>query len=612
MSISLGAVIYVALKPVFKIYLILGVGFLLAKYQIVGVEAARSVSNMVVNAILPCLVFNKIVGNIQARDIKEIGTIVLSAVILFALGGVFALMIKFILPVPKKWVWGVIFAGLFPNISDLPIAYVQSMGTGIIFSADNVDKGVAYCCIFLTAQSFMMMNFGMFRLVGLDFRESPTDIENSTSFSDERQNDDQQSTKDSDDSKSIKTGKGKQNENDSALDPRYFNVTSTGRSSSLSDNPIEMSDLHSLSESDLASEDQLDNDRPQLFRKNTSNITEQGTSNGSTGAKKTYSNMSHTTGSTLYRTASLTRDASNTNSLASHSMQANRVRSRRRSQTINDVISEYSVADRVRTGELDLRRPLTLTADIGEENTALANDELESHTSASDDEAFAAPENDTNSMHLVKTATNKSLRKMDTWFQRHNLGQLEYVLINFFRPASLGALLGIICSMIPWVQALFVNTYVHVHNAPDGLPVLNFIMDATEYIGNACVPLGLLLLGGTIARLEVKSIPQGFIFVAIAMATIRLAVIPIIGVLWTNKIFNMNWIESDIAKLVIILTFAMPSATAQIYFTAFFTPMEGPHLQMDCLSVLFVVQYIFLFITLPFVVSYTLKVDLKY
>ncbi|CDO94025.1 unnamed protein product [Kluyveromyces dobzhanskii CBS 2104] len=609
MPISLGAIIYVALKPVFKIYFILGVGFMLAKYQIVGIEAARSISNMVVNAILPCLLFNKIVANIQAKDIKEIGTIVLTAILLFSIGGVLSLAVRVALPVPKQWLWGLMFAGLFPNISDLPIAYVQSMGTGLIFNSEDADKGVAYCCIFLTTQSFLMMNFGMFRLVGLDFRQPLDDTENSLSLSDTGQEENELRSKGVTDLNSSKDRNESESEGEAVLSSETKNLKNRNGGHSTDQNSTELTDLNSIPESDLASENNLEILKPQMFRKGTSYLSEERSTQQRTGSDMASSHSIENTNNYKHRTRSLSQTTASSNSTTSH---MNRARYGKRTQTINDVISEYSVADKVRAGELDLRRPLTLTADIGEENAGLAADDRSSQTADNDEELNVPDNEDGNTLQLVRTATNKSLRKVNSWFQRHKLGWFQYGIINFFRPASLGAVLGIVCSMIPWVQALFVNTYVHVHHAPDKLPVLNFIMDATAYIGNACIPLGLLLLGGTIARLKIGSLPKGFLTVAIAVATIRLAVIPIIGVLWTNKIFDLGWIEEDIAKLVIILTFAMPSATAQVYFTAFFTPVDGPHIQMDCLSVLFLVQYTLLFITLPFVVSYTLKVDLKY
>lgn len=602
MSISLGAIIYVALKPVFKIYAILFIGYLLAKFNVVSVETARGISNMVVNAILPCLVFNKIVGNITARDIKEVGVIVLTGILLFAIGCVCSLIVKVVLPVPKKWTMGLVFAGLFPNISDLPIAYVQSLGSGLVFNSDSVNQGVAYCCIFLTTQSFLMMNFGMFRMVGLDFKDTNEDEENLPASSDKSlpiSSPPLESSFVANDS----AGSSSLNKNIITNDLGNRKKIDTPRDHSTGEAVEESLELESLTESDLASSTNLEGEGPITYSSSDPRRTSKwlfprsGASSHETDSSISADNLSTAqSGNRASRSSSLA-----TSTYINPNNTVGRVRRRKQSQAIDDVIGEYSVVNRVRTGELDLTRPLTLTADIGQENTILLGETGEE-----------VMDPDSHSLRLVRTVTNKSLSNVDGWFQRHKLGWLQYILINFFRPASLGALLGIICAMIPWVQALFVNTYVHVHDAPDGLPVLNFVMDFTSYIGNACVPLGLLLLGGTIARLRVRSIPKGFLKIAIAMSIFRLAIIPIIGVAWANKVYDMGWITDDISKLVIVITYAMPTATAQVYFTAFFTPLEGPHLQMDCLSVYFLIQYLLLFITLPIVVSYTLKVDLQY
>ena len=57
--------------------------------------------------------------------------------------------------------------------------------------------------------------------------------------------------------------------------------------------------------------------------------------------------------------------------------------------------------------------------------------------------------------------------------------------------------------MAPPLKALFVNSNFYMPNAPDELP-LSFIIDFTSYVGAASVPLGLILLGTTLARLQVK------------------------------------------------------------------------------------------------------------
>ena len=574
MSIDLGAAIYIALKPILKIYTIIGVGFLLARYNIVSMETARGVSNMVVNAILPCLTFNKIVSNISDEDIKEVGVIVLSAMMLFAVGSLCAVVTRYAMNVPKQWFWGLMFAGFFPNISDLPIAYVQSMSNGTVFSSSSVDKGVAYCCIFLMSQSFFMMNFGMWRVVGLDFRRNWDEEENDCQDIDSGVSDEENSS----------LGEPQQSRNLSQDDPSIY--------SNASEKPETAPDIF-LGGNHTNSTQSMNLLQPQnaYVKENSPSL-------------KSYRTHSIVTSPDLrLRTAGChTADCHRT---SSYTIDDRKRSSRRRASSANDFITEYSAADQIRDGELDLSRPLTLTEELGNKNSTIG-------MRSPEDLSLADPGG--KSLSKVSSTLSRAHRcsEIPPLINHYNLSWIVYFLINFIRPASLGASLGIIVSMIPWVKACFVHTNVHVHNAPDGEPVLNFLMDFTSYIGNACVPLGLLLLGGTLARLQVKKLPKGILRVALTMTVFRLMVIPIIGVAWANKLYKMHWLDTIIGKFVMILTWSMPSATAQVYFTAFYTPLEGSHIQMDCLSIFFIMQYAVLFITVPFVITYTLKVDLKY
>lgn len=525
-AINVGAAIYIALKPILKIYTIILVGFLIAKFNIVTMETARGISNMVVNAILPCLTFNKIVASISWRDIKEIGVIVLSAIILFVLGGVFSLFAKFTTPVPKKWFWGIMFAGIFPNISDLPIAYLQSMGNGTIFTADEANKGVAYCCIFLFTQSFLMMNFGMWRMVGLDFRErgkkddEHIDLEEGSSLDEKEQgNGKNVSTSDISQNESLKNTQVPLNEpanlDGSDLDSGY-----------------PLSDLNSDQLSDDDENPSIDYVRQYDDKRSIDSMSERILPLKNAHLRR------ETEGSSAYRISSITSSPSVLQTIgireelnkSRHSRTRRMSTLRKRRPTMNEVIAEYSVVDKLKNGELDLTRPLSLIEDIGDTNASLGGSNIHNESDEEDDRAKVV----TTSHEDDTKLTFKE--KMSDFIKRHKLGWLTYIIVNCFRPASLGALLGIICALVPWLKALFVATYVHVHMAPDHEPVLNFLMDFTEYIGNACVPLGLLMLGGTLARLEITALPKGFIRSAILMTVGRLVIIPIIGILWANKL----------------------------------------------------------------------------
>ena len=70
---------------------------------------------------------------------------------------------------PKKWYGGILAGGMFPNISDLPIAYLQTMDQGFIFTEEEGEKGVASVIIFLAMFLICLFNMGGFRFIESDF-----------------------------------------------------------------------------------------------------------------------------------------------------------------------------------------------------------------------------------------------------------------------------------------------------------------------------------------------------------------------------------------------------------------------------------------------------------
>lgn len=590
MHLTLGAAIYIAVKPILKIYTIIFVGFLLARFNIVDMECAKGISNMVVNAILPCLTFNKIVSNISWHDIKEIGVIALSGIILFCTGTACALATNYITHAPKYWFWGLLFTGLFPNISDLPISYTQSLGGGVLFTDAEANKGVAYSCIFLMVQSLLQMNLGLWRILGFDakYTEEHLDeiLENQNKRNTKEEIEESNSTGSNSSTIIIERRKYQEEKKVGKFNHHHIiSNTSDVSISSIDSNNTVITDI--ITEDQPIAYHQVDKNKS-MIQKTNSIISSPGILEGSCMKKLLTETSSHN--KSWKRNPHYYNQGSDEDNL-------------------KRLLSNYSAVGEIRSGRLDLSKPLDLTQEIGRTNTELlvktgggslaediqdTNGILEEQHSERDDKQFSRKE------------------RLNRFIDRHRLGWARYLVVNFFRPASLGGIVGMTVALIPWLQAIFVNTYVHVHKAPDHLPVLNFLVDFSSYIGNACIPLGLLLLGGTMARLQVSSIPRSFLVTAAAMTCCRLVVLPVIGILWANKLYTLNWLETPVSKFVMILTWSMPSATSQVYFTAFFTSTDGPHLQYDCISVFFLMQYAVLIISLPFVITYTLKVDMKY
>ncbi|KAH3660362.1 hypothetical protein OGAPHI_006948 [Ogataea philodendri] len=170
MGVPLGEVIYLAVKPMFKIYALIAIGFYLSRRNILSVDTTKNLSSIAIMVLLPSLMFNKIVTNIDNSDIAQIGTIAFLGLFNMFGGALLCFLAGLATRCPKVWYGGLISVGLFPNISDLPIAYLQSLEDSGILS--NVDRGVSFDCIYTVIQVLFQFNLGLYRLIEFDFRDA--------------------------------------------------------------------------------------------------------------------------------------------------------------------------------------------------------------------------------------------------------------------------------------------------------------------------------------------------------------------------------------------------------------------------------------------------------
>lgn len=542
MAAGLGLVIYAAVKPIFKIYIIIGIGFYLAKRNILTVSTCRDISDAIVTAIMPCLIFDKIVTNIVSSDIKNVGVIFFEGTLLFAVGALMALAVFYTCKSPKAWFGGLISVGLFPNISDLPIAYLQTLSeTGDLFTSDEGSKGVAYVCIFLASQVFYQFSLGLFRLIQYDFREQLNEKDDEASVHETQE-----------------------------LPQIDETMEQNSRTSELLSDSVITETKENENGNNNREEQETQQHDEFLLRHRLEPVT--------SNPRSSLSSISSATNSTHLARHRSAVNSSNTNYYSLNQQVSRTVDLRlMKSQDIQDVINEYSEFDRLRHNEV--KRVVTLTSEIGVE------------------EAAAEPENVKN-----ETGFKKFTRRF------------FLILRNFRTPNSMSLIISIIVAMAPPLKALFVKTSFYMPSAPDKKPPLSFIMDFTSYVGAASVPLGLLLLGATIARLKIKSMVPGFWKTVIAITACRLIIMPIFGVGLTTGINKAGWYGDDVmVRFVSVLEYGLPNATALVYFTAFYTDPNSPdHLQMDCLALCLIAQYSVLCISLPILVTFTLKVSLGF
>ncbi|CAL9730152.1 protein Ecm3p [Monosporozyma unispora] len=683
--ISLGQVIWSSVKPIIKIYLIIGVGFLLSKMNILTAEATRTISDIVLTILLPCLSFNKIVANIEDNDIKTVGIICLTSVIVFGTGLGFAYIIRKFMPVPRKWYGGILAGGMFPNISDLPIAYLQTMDQGFIFTPEEGEKGVANVIIFLAMFLICLFNCGGFRMIENDFHYN--DEENAI-HEDEYSNSDENISgsinQESSNSNSIEDEKIianneinnnsdniNDNDNNNIDDEKKIDNTDEGFPTSTSgstENADQLSDsLESSDENNkreaLSKPPQAYHSAEQIHYKNSNdlNMTRSNDSNISPNEEVSLPNTLLTTeslpASSIHTESSIDSDEYSTNYEAreefarrtisqpvAYTSQTKENRENRNyhhkryhehnnatgyqsfrdeinhldrvvslrsienrdlpPQTMQDIIHEYSNVDQY--GKR--RRPSVASDGTNHSNTST----IQRIKSSNLTKIL------TSDATVSKKDIEESGSSLPKWLQKFPLTSLiVFFMKNCLRPCSMAVILALIIAFIPWVKALFVttNTTPHIRQAPDEQPALSFLMDFTSYVGAASVPFGLILLGATLGRLKIGKLYPGFWKSAVVLVFLRQCIMPIFGVLWCDRLVKAGWVTWEHDKMllfVIAITWDLPTMTTLIYFTASYTPpdCEEP-VQMECVSFFLMIQYPLMVISLPFLVSYFLKVQLK-
>ncbi|ODV90713.1 hypothetical protein CANCADRAFT_15624, partial [Tortispora caseinolytica NRRL Y-17796] len=170
-TFSIGEAIYIAIKPVIKLIVTSAIGALLARKNILDAESSRKLSIVIINVMLPGLIFSKIIPSLSPDQPVVLGVLILTAVIYLAVGYVFALIVWVTTSNPYNWKHGLLCSGIFNNVGDLPMAYVLTIGKGPPFTEDDTDLGLAYATILACVTMLGVINLGGAKLIAKDFRD---------------------------------------------------------------------------------------------------------------------------------------------------------------------------------------------------------------------------------------------------------------------------------------------------------------------------------------------------------------------------------------------------------------------------------------------------------
>ena len=159
---------------------------------------------------------------------------------------------------------------------------------------------------------------------------------------------------------------------------------------------------------------------------------------------------------------------------------------------------------------------------------------------------------------LTNTATSSTIELPQQPTDHHSshrhhddfLSRSLHFLRQLLKPYMVVIILSFVISLVDPLKALFIppssNFQPHFRPiAPDGQPPLAFIFDTATFIGEACIPLGLICLGSALACLSLRSGGPFPIGAIASLALGKTVVIPIIGVGITRGFVHAGFVRSD-------------------------------------------------------------------
>ncbi|CAL1699951.1 unnamed protein product [Somion occarium] len=164
-------------------------------------------------------------------------------------------------------------------------------------------------------------------------------------------------------------------------------------------------------------------------------------------------------------------------------------------------------------------------------------------------------------------------------------------------PITISLVISLPIALIQPLKALFVdvsNLGGPNWKGPDGRPPLAFVIDTADFVGTIAIPLALIVLGASFARL---AIPRPFsrlpILAMIAVALAKMLVLPVIGVFTVQAMVRGGLINHDskVEKFVAMFLSGTPAAVNQLIVASLYSP-DG---DVDTLAAFLLVQYTFMF-----------------
>ncbi|KAL5518362.1 ECM3_1 [Sanghuangporus vaninii] len=593
--LSIGALIWVSVRPLIRLVLCTLCGFIITKADIFPPVAARGAGQIILNITLPALMFSKIVPAFTSDNVGSLGPLVLVAFLYEAFGIVIAWLVKQFFWVPHRFRYGILVAGAWSNVGDIPTAVIMSItGSAPFNGSSDQTVAVAYVAAFIIVFFITLFPLGGTKLIELDYVGPDMDDEEVRKSVPEK----------------TKESLGRISKNLSSVRRRVTGRSKTKRSDGM-DKDLEKSDdlerngdgkctnegnVHEkgIEEDAFVSGSDCIEERISTLAAPTPQLAQPSRFQGQKHVSFQHDTELDDNATVIpERVCSPACSASASATAAGNDGYPSRVTSPAPSLTPGDSECTYP-SHRPHFSRRTSQNPSTTTATI-------ANDP-------------ALPSSDSNPKLPSSVGPTTTPRPRSRATHHVLLAHTRTILFSLLTPQAVTIFVALLIALVPILKSLFTPVDSNgdgrnlVPNAPDGQPPLAFVLDTASFIGAASVPLGLISLGSALARLQVphspaewRSLPLGAIS---ALAIGKMVVMPIIGVLLTQGLTTAGVIgESDkVLRFVCIFLSCIPTATTQVFLTQVYSGTG----EATTLSAFLIPQYALMFITMTILTAFTL------
>ncbi|KAI9591633.1 auxin efflux carrier [Syncephalis fuscata] len=170
MNLNIGNLIWMSAKPILKLAIIAGGGMALSRAGILTASASKNLSKIIVNLLMPCLLFANMSASLSSDNLKQLGVMLAASVFYVLLGlGAGTLMKRFLCP-PARFKNGIIAASGWSNWGDLPLAIILSVGDMAPFQQGDSMLGLAFVSALICVFNVTLFPMGGHRIVEKDFK----------------------------------------------------------------------------------------------------------------------------------------------------------------------------------------------------------------------------------------------------------------------------------------------------------------------------------------------------------------------------------------------------------------------------------------------------------